>query len=213
MYHYAYLHGFASGSLSSKGQLFKALFAEHGVTMHTPDLNAPDFGRLTVTGALEAVDALVASQPDGKWRFVGSSMGGWLASLWAARNPEQVDSMCLLCPGFNLLERWPEMIGAQAFDEWERTGAMEYPDGAGVMTPLHWEFIEDARTHDQEPAPTCPILLVHGSEDETVPVESSRRWGQEHSEGVRYIEYVDDHRLSGSAEEIGLRLLEFFEIV
>ena len=120
MYHYAYLHGFASGSLSSKGQLFKALFAEHGVTMHTPDLNVPDFGRLTVTGALEAVDALVASQPDGKWRFVGSSMGGWLASLWAARNPEQVDSMCLLCPGFNLLERWPEMIGAQAVDEWER---------------------------------------------------------------------------------------------
>ena len=42
-----YLHGFASSAQSSKAQFFAGKFAELGIPLVTPDLNAPDFGTLS----------------------------------------------------------------------------------------------------------------------------------------------------------------------
>ncbi|MGI8672953.1 MAG: YqiA/YcfP family alpha/beta fold hydrolase, partial [Luteitalea sp.] len=43
-----YLHGFASSARSTKAQFFAERFAQVGVPLITPDLNAPDFSTLTV---------------------------------------------------------------------------------------------------------------------------------------------------------------------
>ena len=98
---FAYLHGFASSSLSTKGQALRRFFAGRGLTMHTPDLNHPSFAALTYSGMLAAFDRLdrelseaeLASgqeQPS-RWRLIGSSMGGFVASRWAELHPERVE--------------------------------------------------------------------------------------------------------------------------
>lgn len=209
-YRYAYLHGFASSSQARKGQYLAGVFAEQGLKLELPDLNRPSFRKLTYTGALRGLDDL--DRRDGRtWRFIGSSMGGYLAARWAAMNPDRVDRMVLLCPAFELVERWPKMVGPRRMERWEREGYLELPGPDGTMQPLHWEFIEDARSHPGTVEFSCPAIIIHGTRDPTVPIEYSRRYVRS-NEGVELVEVDDMHGLMDSVELIAQRSLSFFEI-
>lgn len=210
-YAYAYLHGFASSPLSRKAIYLSEILDARGVELARPDLNVPSFAQLTFTRSLEAIDQLVASQPTATWRFVGSSMGGYLAALWASQNPERVDRMVLLCPGFDLLSRWPHILGEAVMGHWEQSGFCTFPDGAGVPTPVHWGFIEDARQHPLTPEVPCETRIIHGRRDSTVPIESSRDYAASR-EHVSLIEVDDEHPLQSSQRLIADYLIEFWEV-
>lgn len=212
-YRYAYLHGFASGSKSRKGTLLKEAFESRGAPFETPDLNNPSFDRITLTGSLEAVSALHrGALPSGApWRFVGSSMGGYLAAGWAASHPDRVDRLVLLCPGFHMAARWPLLVGEDAFRRWEAQGSLEMPDGAGVPTPVHWGFVEDGRRHPPAPAVPCPTLIIHGRQDEVVPIQSSREYAQA-LDHVDLVEVDDDHELTRSTGRILDEVMGFFGV-
>src|SRR4051812_36390216 len=80
-----YLHGFASGPQSSKAQYFRRRFEEIGVRMRIPDLTEGNFERLTIGGQLRVIERIAGGDDV---RLMGSSMGGYLAALYAARHPE-----------------------------------------------------------------------------------------------------------------------------
>ncbi|HMF29470.1 MAG TPA: YqiA/YcfP family alpha/beta fold hydrolase, partial [Candidatus Cybelea sp.] len=79
-----YLHGFASSARSTKAGYFADRFRERGVEFHCPDFNEPDFATLTLTRMLDQLAALLAKR-DGPVALMGSSLGGTLAVLTAAR--------------------------------------------------------------------------------------------------------------------------------
>lgn len=85
------------------------------------------------------------------------------------------------------------------------------PDGEGVPRPLHWGFVEDARTHPAVPEPSCPVLILHGRRDEVVSPELSRSYASTRP-NVRLIELDDDHSLAGSLQRIGREVRDFFDI-
>jgi uncharacterized protein len=209
-FRYAYLHGFASSPQARKGQYLAARFAEAGLELELPDLNRPSFEKLTFTGALEVIDELSADD-ERPWRFVGSSMGGYLAARWASVNPNRVDRLVLLCPGFRLAERWPQLVGPRRMERWEREGELRLPGPQGEMTPVHWGFIEDARSHPPEPEVPCETIIIHGRRDPTVPIESSRAYSAAR-EQVELFEVDDMHGLIDSVEYIEEKIFEFFEI-
>ncbi len=200
---FAYLHGFASGPLATKGRFLAERLARRGVELHRPDLNRPSFARLTASGALAAVDEMVAAGPaDARWSLVGSSFGGYVAARWAELHPDRVERLLLLCPGFDLIARWPAMLGDDAMTRWERDGALDFPDGAGRPTPVHWGFVEDLRQHPSTLEVPCRTRIVHGTRDEVVPVEGSRRYAAIRPH-VALIAVADDQGLLGSLERIG----------
>ncbi|MFT7578970.1 MAG: pimeloyl-ACP methyl ester carboxylesterase [Myxococcota bacterium] len=192
-FRYAYLHGFASSPLSRKAVLLAPVFAEAGVTLVAPDLNIPSFAQLSVTAALAHLDALSADDPR-PWRIIGSSLGGWMAARWAELNPTQVDRLLLLCPGFDLTSRWPQVLGAPAIARWRSQGVLTMPAADGTPTPLSWGFIEDCLTHPGQPDVTCPTRIIHGSADEVVPIDGSRAYADPRA-NVGLIEVDDDHSL------------------
>lgn len=202
----AYLHGFASSPQSRKGVWLREALAAEGLHVELPDLNVPSFAALTASGALTAVDAMDAARRAENpaappWLLVGSSMGGYLAALWAARNPTRVRTLVLLCPGFDMARRWAALLGDEAMATWERAGALPFPDAAGQSTPLHWGFVNDGRALPPKPAPPCPTVIVHGRRDEQVPIDSSRAMAAEHAQ-IRLIEVDDDHGLMASKGDI-----------
>lgn len=208
----AYLHGFASGPESWKGRQLDARFRQHGPALQRPDLNRPSFAELTLGGALGAVDELDRAEggPEAPaWCFVGSSMGGWVAARWAELNPERVHRLVLLCPGFDLVSRWPSIVGEQALARWQREGFLELPDREGQPVPVHWEFVADARRRRRWPEVPCPTLIVHGVHDEQVPVDFSRSYaaGRPH---VELVEVDDDHGLAASVDRIAELALAHF---
>ena len=206
---YAYLHGFASGPRSRKGLAFQAAFATHGQPLALPDLNQPTFGTLTLTAALEAIDRLVAAGPaEAGWSFIGSSLGGWLAARWAELHPERTDRLVLLCPGFDMVGRWPALLGPTALARWRAHGSLPFKDGAGQQVPLHWGFIEDALTHPRTPVAPCPTLILHGTRDSVVPLASSEAYAAAHA-NMRLIRLDDDHQLTSSIGRIADESLAF----
>src|ERR1700742_1119181 len=109
---YVYLHGFASGPASGKATYFQQRFAEECVLdLQIPDLSEGDFEHLTITGQLKVIERECAGD---RGVLLGSSMGGYLAALYAAREQEAVQRLVLMAPPFWFAQRWPEKLGAEA---------------------------------------------------------------------------------------------------
>ena len=209
-YRYAYLHGFASSARSHKGVALQERLAKRGIELWLPDLNRPSFARLSHDAMLQHLDSMdrLAEAP---WRFIGSSLGGWVAARWAELNPTRVDRLVLLCPGFDLSSRWPLLFGQQAIHDWRATGTMMVPDAVGTPTPLHYEFFAESQRQVAVPEPRQPTLIIHGRRDQVVPFESSERFAKPRTH-VTLVAVDDDHGLASSLDTIEHESLRHFKL-
>jgi len=212
-FEYAHLHGFASSKRSRKGLFLAKAFAARGLHLNLPDLNRPSFAQLTYTGALGAMDELdrERSERRTRWRISGSSMGGYLAARWAELHPDRVDRLVLLCPGFGLEGRWQVLIGREGMQAWEELGSREFLDGAGRPAQVSFDFIRDGSKHPAWPEVPCPTLILHGAQDQTVPIESSRFYASSRGNLVKLVELEDDHSLMNSLARIVAEIFRFYE--
>lgn len=205
-----YLHGFASGPTSRKAQFFREKLAAHDIPLETPDLADGDFRNLTMTGQLNVIDRAVEGDPV---FLIGSSMGGYLAALYAARHRE-VHSLILLAPAFDFHERWTATIAAEDLAKWKRDGEVSvFHYAAGRQVPIGYQLVEDSERYEAFPAFTQPCLDFHGIEDPVVPVEYSERFAKDRP-NVELIKLQSGHELSDvlgniweKAEQFVLRAL------
>lgn len=210
---FAYLHGFGSSPNTFKGLRLAEVFRGKGLTLERPDLNRPSFAKLSPLAALAAIDAMDADAPGARWCLVGSSMGGTLAARWAELNPEKVERLVLLCPGFELATRWPAIVGPAMMEKWKRDGALPFLDhGTGALTPVHYAFYEEGRTLPARPVVPCETLIFHGRRDPTVPIDVSRSYAGDHASRVRLVELDDVHELTASLDTIIPATLDFFRV-
>src|SRR5579872_615862 len=113
-----YLHGFASSPQSAKAQFFARKFAEAGVAFEAPELDEGNFEKLTISGQMQVVEKAIAraSGAGDPLVLMGSSLGGYLAALFAERNPQRADRLVLLAPAFQFLDRWKTRFSAQELE-------------------------------------------------------------------------------------------------
>ena len=166
-----YLHGFASGPSSRKALFFRECLEAGGGRVEILDLAAGDFEHLTVTGQLALMEQAAAGEPVS---LVGSSMGGYLAALYAARHPE-VRRAALLAPAFGFARLWAESLAAASVAEWRRQGFMDvFHYGEGRQRRLGYQLLEDAADYEDYPDVRQPTLIFHGARDDVVPPQSSQ---------------------------------------
>lgn len=162
-----YLHGFASSPQSSKAQFFKRKLNAAGIEVEIPRLDGGDFERLSITGQLAVVDAAVGGRPA---VLFGSSLGGYLAALYAARHAE-VERLVLLAPAFQFPSRWRERYSAEDLARWQKDGWVPvYHYGEGRQMRLGYQLIADSAQYEGEPDVRQPTLIFHGIKDDVVPV-------------------------------------------
>jgi pimeloyl-ACP methyl ester carboxylesterase len=212
--HIVYLHGFASSPQSGKARFFKSKFEERGISIDIPELDAGSFERLTVSGMLDVVDQLVAGRScvPGSFVMMGSSLGGFIAALYAARHPREVERMVLLAPALQFAKRWKARFGADELDEWKRQGWKSfYHYGRKRDERLGYSFVEDAMQFEGEPEFPQRALILHGSADETVPVEMSRDYTASHA-NVILKELASGHELTDVTEDLWRETAAFLGI-
>jgi pimeloyl-ACP methyl ester carboxylesterase len=172
-----YLHGFASSPVSRKASFFKDQLSRHGISLSVPDLAGGDFRNLTISRQLESIEREVGTDPV---LLIGSSLGGYLAALYAARHPE-VRRVILLAPAFHFREHWVEIMGTDRFAEWRETGeTMVYHYGENREVPLGFQLMEDAEKYEPCPDFSQPGLIFHGTADTVVPIKYSEDFAARH---------------------------------
>ena len=206
MTEFIYLHGFASGPDSNKAKAFKKRFDELGISIHVPDLQQGDFENLTLTGQIELVQGIIDKKKDKKFCLIGSSMGGYLASL-IAQTRESVQALFLMAPGFNFLSRWRKKL-----DISKTTGELipvfHYRYNKEVR--LNTYLFRDAETWESLPLDRkIPTFIVHGLHDETIDIEESRNFVREKS-FCSLKELDSDHGLLSCIDSIIEDSLGFF---
>lgn len=196
-----YLHGFASGPNSKKARFFRERFAAYGTAFDAPDLAAGEFAALSLSRQLAVVERAVAGR---RVHLMGSSMGGYLAALYAAAHPGEVKRAVLLAPAFDFAARWRERLGPEAFAAWEAAGKMTvFHYAAAGEAEVGFQLYTDALKHAAYPevAPATPVLIFHGRRDDVVPVELSERFAAGRA-NVRLRILDSDHELVDSTEVI-----------
>lgn len=193
-----YLHGFASGPQSRKAKFFRERLAAGGLMLESPDLTAGDFENLTIGGQLRVLEKLADGEPV---RLIGSSLGGYLAALYASRHPE-VERLVLLAPAFCFNQRWPIFLGADAFDQWRRTGKLSvYHHSEARQRDLGFQIYEESQGWPSYPSFPQRAEIYHGRRDTVVPPGLSESYAGQH--GNCQLTLLDsDHELVDVLPEI-----------
>jgi hypothetical protein len=204
-----YLHGFASSPHSSKAQFFRREFAARGVSVEIPQLDEGRFEELTISGQLRVIERAVGDQPA---ILMGSSLGGYLAALYANRDPAQVDKLVLLAPAFQFPRRWRERYSDQDWERWKREGsAPVFHYGDGRERRLGYRFVEDAAQYEDEPEFPQPALILHGVRDSVVPAEISRVYAARHP-NARLVLFESGHELTDVLEPMWAQISAYLGV-
>jgi pimeloyl-ACP methyl ester carboxylesterase len=185
---------------------------------------------LTLSGVANDIRSAVAFALDafdlGSVSVLGASFGGGITAMYAAGHPEVVRSVILINPLFNYKRRLIDEKTYWTLDHIEPDAARELADnrflahspsfklGLPMLNELFWVRPDEAITKL-----TAPTLIIHGTGDTFIPVESSRQHAERIPGEVTLIEiegaqhgiavhddpgYLDPQTQTWQADTIGL---------
>jgi len=194
-----YLHGFASSPGSTKIGYFSERLREHGVTLVCPDFNQPDFRTLTITRMLDQLDRQLPPDDGPPVALIGSSLGGTLAILAAARAPSRVARLVLLAPAVMFAKPGHHLLPPERIDEWRRRGSLPFFHyAANEQLELDYGFYEDSLRYDAFNAVVPqPTLIFQGLRDASVDHRTVEQFANARP-NVTLSLLDDDHQLIAS---------------
>ncbi len=203
-----YLHGFASSPLSAKARFFERRFAAIGAAVHRPRLDEGDFGSLTIGSQLRVVaDAADALEPV---LLMGSSMGGYLAALHAAREPERCPPLVLMAPAFDFARRWSQRLTPAEMENWKKSDSLEvYHYNTQRREKVGYRLYAEALTYDAFPAVSQKTLVFHGRRDRDVDPQLSIEFARD-KPNVELQLLDSDHQLLDATDIVWRRTATFY---
>jgi pimeloyl-ACP methyl ester carboxylesterase len=149
---------------------------------------------MTIASMLAIVDEVLDRGPT---VLFGSSLGGYLAALAAARRPDRVPGLVLMAPAFDFATRWEASTGPRTMAAWRRRGALPvYHYAFKREVPLSIALIDEAGRFEAEPDPECPALVLHGRRDEAVPLAIGEAFVARRPDRRRLVVYDAGHELT-----------------
>ncbi|MGD1951967.1 MAG: YqiA/YcfP family alpha/beta fold hydrolase [Leptolyngbyaceae cyanobacterium] len=205
MVDYIYLHGFASGPTSYKGQWLRSRFQTLDIDLQLMDLNQGDFAHLTLTRQINQV----IKQIQGPTVLIGSSLGG-LVATWVTQQYNQIEQLILLAPAFQFLNQWLPRLGPEQLSSWRSTGWLSiYHYGLQTQQQLHYDFLTDAHRYpDSQLTKSLPTLILHGCRDDVITLEASRLYAQ-HRPWVTLHSLDTDHGMADAMDAIWDHIQDF----
>jgi pimeloyl-ACP methyl ester carboxylesterase len=146
--------------------------------------------------------------------LMGSSFGAFLGlhAYQELSGPERahIRALVLLAPALN---PWDPVSGLLTPDReraWRERGSAQVLNlETGCYVPVHYRFVEELRSFDSHVEMLkVPTLILHGLNDEVVPVTQSREFADSHPGTVLEV-LQDTHQLLGDPPKM-LSIIERF---
>lgn len=201
-----YLHGFLSSGVSTKARFFSERFRGHS-TVHfgAIDFNPTprDFATMTVTGQINRLrqylldrDLVCPDVPEEHRPpvcLIGSSFGGWVA-LHYAHFFGGVGRLLLLAPA---LVGLTEILSDEERERWKAAGAAPVHHPAfDREIPVRYDLHRDSLQYLEPVPPAAPTLIIHGRNDEEVPIRHSSGYAEAYPDAVQLVEMTAGHDLN-----------------
>jgi uncharacterized protein len=145
----------------------------------------------------------------------GSSFGG-LAVIATSLFYKEVNRIGLKAPVSDYPNQRLKKCGQKHIDDWKERGYTDYETPKGTKFRINYSLYTDTQKYimyDLVKSIHCPVLIIHGVEDESVDINDSRKL-IENIEGGRLIEIPGgDHSLSinGDNSKSNIIFADWFE--
>jgi pimeloyl-ACP methyl ester carboxylesterase len=194
--HVLFLHGFTSSARSGKANFLKEQCAglpHVDFTIFDFNPTPKDFEYLTVTGMINRVRQFLLERAWNKVFIIASSLGGLVATRYA-RQFGGIHQMLLLAPA---LFYHPWGTSQDQIAQWKRMQVAPVDHhGFQKEIPLRYTFHEDGLRYTEPVPPAVATTIIHGRQDQTVPIAHSRDYAATYPDKVKLVEIDADHRLT-----------------
>ena len=166
---------------------------------------------------LERVAEEIRSCPPGPIYLMGSSMGGAVALHFADRYRQtegvRVEKLLLMAPALDFIQNRQRQLGQEGLARWKAMGSIEvYHYGYKEQRRVHYGLYEDMLNYDSfNVALDLPILIYHGTRDESVDYRQSVRFAESRP-NVQLHLLDSDHELLDQVEVIWEGAVAFFGV-
>ena len=174
-----WLSGFKSDMAGTKAAALDAWARERGRAYTRFDYfghgrSSGTFAEGTVSRWLDDALAVLDQITEGPQVLVGSSMGGWIATLVALRRPARIAGLVLIAPATDFTEEliWKNLPEAARRDIMDRGGWLRPSAYDPEPYPITRALIEDGRRHlilGAQVGVRAPVRVLQGMADPDVP--------------------------------------------
>lgn len=178
------VHGYSTHKNRTSSLLMVEELTTHNINSLRIDLSGcgeseGDFTKQSITSSAD--DILTAINYAKNLGYVdvelfGASAGGLAAMVAALSNPD-VKRLGLKCPVSDFVALYQKRLGTEGLEKWRTLGTYPYVTDSGQTYHIDYSVFDDYTKHimyDQTKSIQCPILIVHGDADDTVPVDQSK---------------------------------------
>lgn len=207
-----FIHGFKSDMEGAKAlalehhcRALKQGFIRFDLTGH--GTSSGEFTQCTISTWLEDCLAITDNLADQEVILVGSSLGGWLMLLTALKRQERIKGLLGIAAAPDCIDELIyKSLTANEKNQLKEGGTIylkRSPDQEDAY-PITPHLIKESRAHnllDKKIPLTCPLRLIHGDKDESVPYSYSQKilsLIQSQDASLTLIK-EGDHRLSSPA--------------
>ncbi len=178
-------HGFSTSKDGRTSVRLEEILNEQGISTFRFDFfgHGESEGKFAEITASEAIDdvlnAIKFLKESGykKIELVGSSFGG-MASIIAASRSDDLYILALKSPLSDYKSMAHARRSEQELKDWKKKGFIELDSTNEERQRLNYSFYEDAenvKAYEAARKIKIPALIVHGDEDETVPIAQSQK--------------------------------------
>lgn len=208
-----FVHGFRSSMEGEKSLALVEMAARRGrrwlrFNMSDHSHGGSNLGDFRVSRSLGDLKEIIEWLCPHQVVLVGSSFGGWLSLLAAMQHPKQVAGVVLIAPAINFIQHYFGNLPPPLTAQWQQEGLHTFTDPcSGEGYTLHADILDDADrcTIDLDTLSLdTPLRVLHGAQDEVVPVEISRSLEQRPPSADTRVEVIPggDHRLNQHMDRI-----------
>ena len=151
-----------------------------------------------------------------KLGLFGLSQGGWIALETYKERKEEISSLVLLAPLTDAIPTYGEQkFSKEQKEELREKGSTVRTREEGVRDKfkIPERLIDKKENLNQDKlleGVDCPILFIHGTEDETVPIKQSEKAAKKLG-NAELMKIQDDHYWKESVSEVADTSTEFFK--